>query len=423
MFTLKTPAKTILLRCCSTPYHCCLPQIKLVALFCAKKLLFTRPQVHSRFPSSKTLPLCKAPPLQPLALLARWLPWSICSWRCIRQVCNVSSDSAAHGLERCLSMPRVSPATAGGHFNPAVSCAVFFSARDNSFTGRKAALYSVVQVLSGSWCGRVACNVILPSFVQHSLRTFRSWSWIYCKLLKLQQDSARCLFRTWFVVKNQASLQLSLQLVYLASQCQPSDRKLDISSLRRGEWTWVTVVFDGSHSSVFFFFRQGASGRVDFHLHIVLRGFVRGCLVHHQGRFLSCIWQDAWRSIVKPPEIASKCDWFWAMGVPLYTDMTLKKNWLHIKREGCIFIRGSRFVNGQSPGKSLLRTCNRLLCCCWWLRYGQCFWRIFESSSASEQKWEGKSVCCTGHCMAIINQTSCWKCVILIVLTVLAIFD
>lgn len=36
----------------------------------------------------------------------------------------------------------------------------------------------------------------------------------------------------------------------------------------------------------------------------------------------------------------------WAF--PLYTDMTLKKNWLHIKREGCIFIRGSRFVNGQS---------------------------------------------------------------------------
>ena len=74
MLTLKTPAKAILLRCCSTPYHCCLPQIKLVALPCAKKLLFTRPQVHSPFPSSKTLPLCKAPPLQPLALLARWLP-------------------------------------------------------------------------------------------------------------------------------------------------------------------------------------------------------------------------------------------------------------------------------------------------------------------------------------------------------------
>lgn len=154
-------------------------------------------------------------------------------------------------------------------------------------------------------------------------------------------DLARC----WV---NQASLQLSLQLVYLASQCQPSDRKLDISSLRRGEWTsrWQSFSMDLTASC--FFFRQGASGRVDFHLHIVLRGFVRGCLVHHQGRFLSCIWQDAWRSIVKPPEIASKCDWFWAMGVPLYTDMTLKKNWLHIKREGCIFIRGSRFVNGQS---------------------------------------------------------------------------
>lgn len=26
------------------------------------------------FPSSKMLPLCKAPPLQPLASLARWLP-------------------------------------------------------------------------------------------------------------------------------------------------------------------------------------------------------------------------------------------------------------------------------------------------------------------------------------------------------------
>ena len=25
--------------------------------------------------------------------------------------------------------------------------------------------------------------------------------------------------------------------------------------------------------------------------------------------------------------------------------------------------------------------------------------------------WE--SLCCTGHCMAIINQTSCWKCEIL----------
>ena len=90
------------------------------------------------------------------------------------------------------------------------------------------------------WKGGLQCDpsIFCPTFTEDIEVMELNLNW-----LKLQQDSARCRFRTWLVVENQASLQLSLQLVYLASQCQPSDRKLDISSLRRGEWTRVDSRF------------------------------------------------------------------------------------------------------------------------------------------------------------------------------------
>lgn len=332
-------------------------------------------------------------------------------------------------------MPRVSPATAGGHFNPAVSCAVFFSARDNSFTGRKAALYSVVQVLSGSWCGRVACNVILPSFVQHSLRTFRSWSWIDCKLVEVAArfgkmplpDLARC----W-----KSGITAALIAVGVFGKPMPAFGPKTGYFLTQARWVdlgdsrfrWISQLR-------VFFFGKALLGELifTFTLSYVVLCVAVSSITKAGSPTTSCIWQDAWRSICQTDR---NCIQVWLIlgngCPPVHRHVFFKTGFTsNVKdayssggHDSWTASHHSTSLSIQSyPGNSLLRTCNRLLCCCWWLRYGQCFWRIFESSSASEQKWEGKSVCCTGHCMAIINQTSCWKCVILIVLTVLAIFD
>ena len=63
----------------------------------------------------------------------------------------------------------------GGHFNPAVSFAVYLAGCDDSFTGKKAALYGVVQVVSGSVCSIfweweqvvVACCYLLLANSRH----------------------------------------------------------------------------------------------------------------------------------------------------------------------------------------------------------------------------------------------------------------
>mmetsp|Transcript_77067 Transcript_77067/g.121264 ORF Transcript_77067/g.121264 Transcript_77067/m.121264 type:complete len:455 (-) Transcript_77067:115-1479(-) len=66
--------------------------------------------------------------------------------------CNIMGGSAAGALSIACSLSAMIYAlgdVSGGHFNPAVSCAVYFAGRDDSFTGKKAALYAVVQVVSG----------------------------------------------------------------------------------------------------------------------------------------------------------------------------------------------------------------------------------------------------------------------------------
>jgi len=84
--------------------------------------------------------------------------------------CNIMAGSATAALSVACSLAAMIYAlgdVSGGHFNPAVSCAVFFSARDNSFTGRKAALYSVAQVLSGITAALIAVGVFgkpMPAF-------------------------------------------------------------------------------------------------------------------------------------------------------------------------------------------------------------------------------------------------------------------
>lgn len=111
------------------------------------------------------------------------------------------------------------------------------------------------------WKGGLQCDpsIFCPTFTEDIEVMELNLNW-----LKLQQDSARCRFRTWLVVENQASLQLSLQLVYLASQCQPSDRKLDISSLRRGEWTRVDSRFRWISQLRVFFFGKALLGELIF---------------------------------------------------------------------------------------------------------------------------------------------------------------
>eukprot|EP00435_Cladocopium_sp_Y103_P055282 s943_g18.t1 len=66
--------------------------------------------------------------------------------------CNIMGGSTAGALSIACSLSAMIYAlgdVSGGHFNPAVSCAVYLSGRDDSFTGKKAALYSVVQVVAG----------------------------------------------------------------------------------------------------------------------------------------------------------------------------------------------------------------------------------------------------------------------------------
>eukprot|EP00435_Cladocopium_sp_Y103_P025485 s2117_g6.t1 len=66
---------------------------------------------------------------------------------------NILASSTAGALSIACSLSAMIYAlgdVSGGHFNPAVSCAVYCSGRDSGFTVRKALLYAAVQVIGGS---------------------------------------------------------------------------------------------------------------------------------------------------------------------------------------------------------------------------------------------------------------------------------
>lgn len=84
--------------------------------------------------------------------------------------CNVLGSSGAAALSIACSLAAMIYAlgdVSGGHFNPAVSCAVFLAGRDSLFTARKAAIYGVVQVIGGITAALVAVGVF-----GHSLGDF-----------------------------------------------------------------------------------------------------------------------------------------------------------------------------------------------------------------------------------------------------------
>lgn len=81
--------------------------------------------------------------------------------------CNILGGSEAAAFSIACSLCAMIYALgdiSGGHFNPAVSCAVFFSGRDNTFTAKKAALYGVVQVLSGTTAAIIAVGMFGREF-------------------------------------------------------------------------------------------------------------------------------------------------------------------------------------------------------------------------------------------------------------------
>mmetsp|Transcript_38743 Transcript_38743/g.92567 ORF Transcript_38743/g.92567 Transcript_38743/m.92567 type:complete len:454 (+) Transcript_38743:65-1426(+) len=76
--------------------------------------------------------------------------------------CNVLAGSAAAALSIAASLSAMIYAlgdVSGAHFNPAVSCAVYFSGRDAGFTGTKACFYATAQVVGGILAGLIAMGV------------------------------------------------------------------------------------------------------------------------------------------------------------------------------------------------------------------------------------------------------------------------
>mmetsp|Transcript_18108 Transcript_18108/g.30569 ORF Transcript_18108/g.30569 Transcript_18108/m.30569 type:complete len:457 (+) Transcript_18108:65-1435(+) len=75
---------------------------------------------------------------------------------------NILASSPAGALSIACSLSAMIYAlgdVSGGHFNPAVSCAVFCSGRDKTFTVRKALLYAVVQIIGGSVATLIGAGV------------------------------------------------------------------------------------------------------------------------------------------------------------------------------------------------------------------------------------------------------------------------
>jgi len=76
--------------------------------------------------------------------------------------CNILGGSSAAALSIACSLAAMIYAlgdVSGGHFNPAVSCACFFSGRDASFTGKKMVLYSLVQTVAGIVAALIATGM------------------------------------------------------------------------------------------------------------------------------------------------------------------------------------------------------------------------------------------------------------------------
>jgi len=80
--------------------------------------------------------------------------------------CNILGNSQTAALSIACSLSAMIYAlgdVSGGHFNPAVSCAVFCSGRDATFTGMKAVLYAIVQIFGGTAAAFIGAGI----FGQH----------------------------------------------------------------------------------------------------------------------------------------------------------------------------------------------------------------------------------------------------------------
>ncbi|CAJ1449664.1 unnamed protein product [Effrenium voratum] len=76
--------------------------------------------------------------------------------------CNVLAGSAAGALSIAASLSAMIYAlgdVSGANFNPAVSCAIYFCGRDDTFTARKATLYAVTQVAGGILAALVGVGI------------------------------------------------------------------------------------------------------------------------------------------------------------------------------------------------------------------------------------------------------------------------
>mmetsp|Transcript_64680 Transcript_64680/g.151616 ORF Transcript_64680/g.151616 Transcript_64680/m.151616 type:complete len:457 (+) Transcript_64680:99-1469(+) len=76
--------------------------------------------------------------------------------------CNIFALTSIAALSIAASLASMIYATgdvSGGHFNPAVSLAVFLSGRDSLFTERRCFLYMLVQIIGGSLAALIAVSV------------------------------------------------------------------------------------------------------------------------------------------------------------------------------------------------------------------------------------------------------------------------